>query len=88
MFKNLSLPDAATSQSNLAADITDKRGYAQRWQFSVRTVDNLLRDGLPHIKYGKRRVRIVTVEADSWMRDRFGQQRRAPVRPPTATPAK
>jgi hypothetical protein len=79
MLKNISLPEAATSGSKLAAEITDKAGYAQRWQFSRRTVDNLLRDGLPHIKYGKRRVRIVIREGDRWMVQRYGQQRRGPA---------
>ncbi len=75
-----SLPDAATSEPKLAAEITDKKGYAHHWQFSVRTVDNLLSDGLPHIKYGARRVRILIPEADAWMRQKFGQQRHGPAR--------
>ncbi len=85
MSKVVIAPDAATDNTKLTADITDKRGYARRWQFSVRTVDNLLREGLPHIKYGMRRVRIVIPEADDWMKQRFGQQRRAPARTSTTT---
>ena len=71
-------PDAATGPK-LAAPITDKRGFALRWLFSIRHVDNLLRLGLPHCKIGKRRVRIVVEEADAWMRERFGTQRRGAV---------
>ena len=72
--------DAATNEPKLAAEITDKKGFAAHWLFAPRTIDNLLRDGLPHVKYGKRRVRICIPEADEWMRQKFGTQRRAPAR--------
>jgi hypothetical protein len=75
MSKNIvACPDASTG-NKLAAEITDKRGYAQRWGFSVRHIDNLLSQGLPHLKIGKRRVRIIILEADAWMRERFGTRR-------------
>ena len=67
--------ETAPGNSKLAADITDKRGFAARWSFSVRHVDNLLAQGLPHLAIGKRRVRIVVAEADSWMRNRFHTRR-------------
>jgi hypothetical protein len=79
------LPDgpkikAATGGApTMTTNITDKRGYAQRWQFSPRHVDNLLARGLPHLKIGKRRVRILIDEADSWMRQTYGTQRRGPA---------
>lgn len=80
-------PDATTGETRLADEITDKRGYGARWLFSVRHVDNLLAEGLPHLKIGKRRVRIVISEADAWMRERFGTRRRGPVNPkPADTP--
>ena len=66
-------PDAATT----AQEITDKKGYAARWQGSVRWIDGLLARGLPHLKIGKRRVRIVISEADRWMREQFYTQRRS-----------
>jgi hypothetical protein len=72
---NEQTPDAATGQK-LATDITDKRGYAQRWQGSTRWVDLLLARGLPHLKIGERRVRIIIPEADAWMREQFSTQRR------------
>jgi hypothetical protein len=68
-------PEAATGQLKSAGEITDKKGFGARWDFSVRHVDNLLRQGMPHLKIGKRRVRIITEEADSWMRERFGTRR-------------
>lgn len=72
---NVSQRDAATT----AQEITDKRGYAARWQGSVRWLDGLLARGLPHLKIGKRRVRIVISEADKWMREQFFTQRRSIV---------
>jgi hypothetical protein len=68
-------PEAAAGQSKPAANVTDKRGYGTRWQFSTRHIDNLLRQGLPHLKIGKRRVRILVDEADAWMKERFGTRR-------------
>ena len=64
----------------LPAEITDKRGFAQRWQFSPRMVDNFLKAGLPHLKIGSRRVRIVVTEADSWMLENYGTRRRGPAK--------
>jgi hypothetical protein len=63
-----------------AAGITDKRGFGARWLFSPRHVDNLIKQGLPHLKIGRRRVRIMTDEADKWMIEKFGTQRRGPSR--------
>lgn len=68
--------------NKLAEGITDKRGYGQRWHFSPRHVDNLIAQGLPHLKIGARRVRIIVEEADAWMKERFGQQRRGPSTKP------
>ena len=74
----ISVPEAATGNSKPAAVITDKRGFAARWQFSTRTVDNLLAQGMPAIFYNKRRVRIVIAEADLWMREKFATRRLGP----------
>ena len=67
------VPTDSTSSKN--EEITDKRGFGKRWSFSTRHVDNLLAQGLPHLKIGKRRVRIIIAEADAWMRERFSTQR-------------
>jgi hypothetical protein len=77
MIKTQIPPDAATGDMKLASPFTDKRGFAQRWQGSVRWIDGLLAQGLPHLKIGKRRVRICIAEADSWMQEQFRTQRRA-----------
>lgn len=75
-MKNItSLHTETATGKKLADEITDKRGYAARWGFSVRHIDNLLGKGLPHLRIGKRRVRIVVCEADKWMVETFGKRR-------------
>lgn len=72
-------PESVTGDMKLTereAHILDKKSYAERWSFSVRTIDNLLRAGMPHLRVGERRVRIIVAEADAWMRQRFGTERR------------
>lgn len=53
-------------------EIADKIAYARRWGFSRRMVDCWLASGMPHLKIGKRRIRIVVPEADAWLRERYG----------------
>ena len=80
-------PDTATGNTTA---VTDKKGYGQRWLFSPRHVDNLIAAGLPHLKIGSRRVRIVIEEADRWMLEKYGTQRRGPATGPkggTSCPA-
>lgn len=79
MIDSCKQPEPATGDLKLAETenlIADKRQYAARWKFSVRKIDDLLARGLPHLKIGARRVRILIPEADAWMRERFGMQRR------------
>lgn len=75
-------PETATGRTKA---VTDKKGYGEHLLFSSRHVDNLIAQGLPHLKIGNRRVRIIIEEADAWMRERFGAQRRSSTRTP-ATP--
>ena len=65
----------AATEISKVAEITDKRGFAARWCFSPRHIDNLLAQGMPHFAIGKRRVRIVVAEADAWMREHFSTRR-------------
>jgi len=72
--------ETASSQTKVVADnIVDKRAFAARWKFSLRQVDNFLAQGMPHLKIGKRRVRIIVDEADSWMKEKFGIRRNGKV---------
>lgn len=75
------LPDVSTGSNLEAQVVTDKRGFAARWKFSVRHVDNLLAQGMPHLKVGERRVRIVVSDGDAWMKERFGTRRLGSVNP-------
>lgn len=72
-------PDNATGIL-LASPYTDKKGYGKRWQFSTRKCDDLIAQGMPHLKIGARRVRICIAEADAWMQSQFRTQRRAPAK--------
>lgn len=73
----LQAPQVAGGNGQSAAIIiTDKKGFAARWMFSVRKVDDLIASGLPHLKCGPRRVRIDVPEADAWMHEKFSVQRR------------
>jgi predicted DNA-binding transcriptional regulator AlpA len=83
---NSCTPDAAPGTKQ-AVEITDKKGFGARWGFSTRHIDNLLAQGCPHLKIGKRRVRIVVAEADQWMKEQFGTRRRRPARQTAAAGA-
>ena len=72
--------DASGNSGTVAGEVTDKLGYARRWLFSPRHIDNLLAQGMPHLKVGSRRVRIVVAEADAWMKERFSTQRHGAAR--------
>ena len=54
-----------------------KKDVAAMLQFSVRTIDNLLLQGLPHMKIGARRCRFDLPEVAAWAKDRFGVQKRS-----------
>jgi hypothetical protein len=70
-------PEVRPGQSALAKEITNKRGFAQHWSFSVRKCDQLLAAGMPHIKLSARQIRINIPEADAWVQSQFRVQRRA-----------
>jgi len=67
--------ESFTTETPTETAIMDKTEYGRRWRFSPRYIDNLLRQGPPHLKIGKRRVRIVVSEGDAWMKERFSTQR-------------
>lgn len=58
-------------------EILSKAGVAKLYKLSTRTVDNLLRKGLPHLKIGNRRCRFVREEVIQWMKEQFHTVRRA-----------
>jgi hypothetical protein len=58
--------------------VMDKKQFARRWGFSTRMVDKILAAGMPHLKFGLRRVRLITEEADAWIKERYGTRRNGP----------
>jgi len=58
-----------------AREYENKRQLAARLGVSVRTVDNLLTRGLPHIKLTRRLLRFPRAAVDEWLAER--QVRRA-----------
>lgn len=71
------VPGIAGAPEPAQSPVTDKQGFGRRWGFSTRQVDNFLGQGMPHLKIGKRRVRIVIAEADAWMHEKFATRRLA-----------
>ena len=62
-----------------AADLPfgSKRDVAAMLQMSVRSVDNYVARGCPHIALSKRRLRFDLAEVRAWFKQQYGQQRRA-----------
>jgi hypothetical protein len=69
-------PDAATGNSEKLAAM-DKDAFASRYDVSRRTCDNWIQKGLPILKLSQRQVRIPLPDADTWVREKFFQQRRS-----------
>ena len=63
--------DSQTAQS----EYENKRQLAVRLGVSVRTIDNLLVRGLPHLKLTRKLVRFPRAAVDEWLAER--QVRRA-----------
>jgi hypothetical protein len=73
------MPPANTNGGVTASPYIDKRQFARRWSGSLRWVDTILAQGLPHIKTSPRRVRIDVAESDEWMKAKFSTQRIGPA---------
>lgn len=52
-------------------DYESKKQFAERLSVSLRTVDNLLARGMPHVKLTRKLVRIPRVAADEWIAQRL-----------------
>lgn len=66
-------------EPGFAKVLLKKRELAGMIGFSPRTVDKFLAAGMPHLRIGKRRVMLVPDEAVAWLKERYGQRRRAPA---------
>lgn len=54
----------------------DKRAVAAMLGMSVRSVDNLMGQGMPYMRLGTRRVRFDLEEVRTWLKGHFGTRRR------------
>jgi excisionase family DNA binding protein len=72
-IENISL--ASSAGQTPAPDYENKRQLAARLGISIRTVDNLLTRGLPHIKLTRKLTRFPRAAVDGWLAER--QVRRA-----------
>ena len=79
MTKNNSATEAATVNSELTAvpRYGSKRDVAAMIQMSVRSVDNFVAKGCPHLRVSSRRLRFDMGEVRAWLADNFRTQRRA-----------
>jgi len=55
----------------VAPDYFDKRQLASRLGISVRTIDNLMKRGLPHFKITSKIVRFPRGAVDEWLAERM-----------------
>ena len=75
MKTHLASPEAHTGGLKLGA----KRDVAAFLGVCPRTVDNLLRRGLPHLKLSQRIVRFDLEECARWTRENYGTRRMGPA---------
>lgn len=52
-------------------DYESKKELAQRLGVSVRTIDNLLVRGLPHVKLTRKLTRFPRIPVDDWLAERL-----------------
>lgn len=71
--------DAATVDDKLATiqQYGSKRDVARMLQMSVRSVDNFVARGCPHLAVSSRRLRFDMAEVRAWLAENFRTQRRA-----------
>ena len=79
MMQNIQTPESSPGNSALVQvpRYGGKKDVASMVQMSVRSVDNFVAQGCPHLKLGKRRVRFDMAEVRQWLADNFRTQRRA-----------
>jgi predicted DNA-binding transcriptional regulator AlpA len=81
--QSFATPDTANGNQPLATVPTrygSKRDVAAMLQMSVRTVDNFVAAGCPHLRVSSRRLRFDMAEVRQWLSDNFRTQRRTTVK--------
>jgi hypothetical protein len=81
-------PDTDTgSKLSVPARLVRKRVVAAANSVSLRTCDNWLRVGCPHVKVSPRLALFDLDEVETWLKEKFGTRRRGPAHATaTATP--
>ena len=73
------MTDAGAGESRLSdnehAAFGSKRDLAAMIGLSVRSVDNYLSAGLPHIALSKRRIKFDLAECRLWFKEKYGARR-------------
>ena len=75
---------AAMSRPEVIGDLAlgDKRAVAAlAGGMSTRWVDGQLTKGMPHLRFGSRRVRFDLAEVRAWLKDCYGTRRRGRLHP-------
>jgi excisionase family DNA binding protein len=67
MSSENTMAEPAAPAEQPVRDYENKRQFAARLGISLRTVDNLLAKGLPHIKITRKLIRIPRIAADEWL---------------------
>ena len=75
MSQNEAVQPASGSSQLPTPDYENKRQLAARLGVSIRTIDNLLTRGLPHVKLTRKLIRFPRSAVDGWLAER--QIRRA-----------
>ena len=74
-------PEATVTTNHNSLRYGSKRDVAQMLQMSVRSVDNFVARGCPHLKVSSRRLRFDMAEVRQWITDTYRIQRRGAARP-------
>ena len=69
-------PSAARADAAVLTEYENKRQLAARLGVSVRTVDNLLTRGIPHVKLTRKLLRFPRGAVDEWLAGRILQRGR------------
>jgi hypothetical protein len=69
------MPDTGAGASRLPEPFGSKRDLAKMIGLSVRSVDNYLAAGLPHIALSPRRIKFDLDECRQWFKQQYGARR-------------
>ena len=68
--------DSQIVADSITAPLGKKRDVAKMINVCVRSVDNYIAEGCPHLKLSPRSVRFDLAEVKVWFKTQYGQQKR------------